>query len=242
VNILITNDDGFDAPGLRALFSTAKTLGQVTVVAPLRGQSMSGQAITTNNPIGVEKRKNDNFGQHYVCDGTPTDCVRLALKYLPLDSFDLVLSGINYGANAGVDVYYSGTVAAAREAAFGGLPALAVSQLIKPTWSDNWQRSTDLALQAIKEVINKPNFLQTPSLVNINLPDLPSDSQPQGIITCPLTTDPLAVEFTANQDEAIFSADYFARPAPEGSDFHYLINDWITVTPLLLDSTDHANI
>ncbi len=148
LRILVTNDDGLDAAGLAALFNAAKRLGDPFVVTTPDCRSITGHGATTKRTIKVDKRQDTRFGTCYICDGTTADSVRLALKHLPVGQVDMVLAGINHGANAGVDVYYSGTVAAAREAVLLGTTGIAVSQLIRPDWSDNWTRSTDLAARA----------------------------------------------------------------------------------------------
>lgn len=160
----------------------------------------------------------------------------------------MVLAGINHGANAGVDVYYSGTVAAAREAVLLGTTGIAVSQMIRPGWSDNWTRSTELAARALEELLPKLGDLSPPHFVNINLPDPQDGSKPRGIKHCPLTLEPLQTTFSAappgspESYEAKYTGRYFQRPAPPGFDFHYLMDDWITITPLTIDATDHTRL
>ena len=246
MNLLITNDDGVEAAGLFALFDTANRFGSPMVVAPKACHSIKSHAVTMNQAIHVEQVRNQRFGTHYTCSGTPADCVRLALRHLPIKPVDVVLSGINHGANAGVDVFYSGTVAAAREAVILGRTGIAISQLIRPSRSDNWDLTTELAARALGEVLADGNIVKTPRLININLPDLQSIDQLKGIQRCPLTPGPLETAFrsppgtaTVNYDTE-YTGRYFNRPATPGHDFHYLLDNWITITPLMIDATDHA--
>ncbi len=246
MNLLITNDDGIEAAGLFALFNTAKRFGSPTIVAPKACHSIKSHAVTMNHAIHVEQVRNQRFGTHYTCSGTPADCVRLALRHLPIEPVKVVLSGINHGANAGVDVFYSGTVAAAREAAILGKTGIAISQLIRPSRSDNWDLTAELAARALGEVLANGDVVKSPRLININLPDLHDIDQLKGIQHCPLTPEPLDTSFQSppggdtTSYETDYTGRYFNRPTPPGYDFHYLLDNWITITPLLIDATDHA--
>ena len=246
MKILVTNDDGFEAPGLRALFETAGIFGQPLVVAPADCHSIKGHAVTTNAAIRVVRHDHSRFGSCYTCDGTPADCVRIALKHLPFGSVDVVLAGINHGANAGVDVYYSGTVAAAREAAMLGKTGVAVSKLSRANTSDNWPQAAEFAEAALREVFEGSSSFVRPQLINVNLPDPLPEEQLRGIKHCALTPEALDTAFEPAPRESATSYDtrytgrYFNRPAPLGYDFHYLLNNWITITPLLIDATDHS--
>lgn len=248
MNIAVTNDDGPDAEGLAALFEVAQALGTATAVVSAESHSVKSHAVTMSSPIEVSPRQHPALGSCYICDCTPADCVRLALTHLPIGSVDVVLSGINHGANAGVDVYYSGTVAAAREAALLGKTGIAVSQLIRPQQSDNWQRTKDMARLALESVWPTIATSQGPRLFNINLPYLQDGQELQGIKYCPLTNEPLATSFRKPPENnstsytTEYSARYSDRPAPPGHDFHYLLNYWITITPLLLDTTDRSRL
>ena len=246
MKLLITNDDGVDAAGLFALFNAGKRFGSPTVVAPSACHSIKSHAVTMNHAIHVDQIRNQRFGMHYTCSGTPADCVRLALRHLPIEPVEVVLSGINHGANAGVDVFYSGTVAAAREAVILGKTGIAVSQLIRPARSDNWDLTAELAARALGEVLADGDVAESPQFININLPDLHDIDQLKGIQHCPLTPGPLETCFRSPHGAATTSYDtdytgqYFNRPATPGHDFHYLMDNWITITPLLIDPTDHA--
>ncbi len=246
MNLLITNDDGIEAAGLFALFDTARRFGSPTVVAPKACRSIKSHAVTMNQAIHVEQVRNQRFGTHYTCSGTPADSVRLALRHLPIEPVEVVLSGINHGANAGVDVFYSGTVAAAREAAILGRTGIAISQLIRPSRSDNWDLTAALAARALGEVLADGDAFESPRFININLPDLHDIDQLKGIQRCPLTPEPLDTSFRSppggdtTSYETDYTGRYFNRPTTPGHDFHYLLDNWITITPLLIDATDHA--
>jgi 5'/3'-nucleotidase SurE len=128
MRFLITNDDGYDAPGLMALYRALKPLGEVTVVAPLTCHSSKGHAVDTKNALRVERRHVDPYGPIHIAHASPADCIRVGLKHVMQEKPDFVIAGINPGANLGVDMFYSGTAAAAREAALLGVPAIALSR------------------------------------------------------------------------------------------------------------------
>ncbi len=248
MNILLCNDDGYDAPGLAALYEVAREFGDPVVVACRQAHSLKSHAITPNADISIEKRTDRILGTTYIVDGSPADCVRLGLRYLPLGSIDLVLSGINRGANVGIEVYYSGTVAAAREAAILNTPAIAVSQFLRYQASDNWQRAEQLARQALHELLGGTDISGLCGLTNVNLPDPAEGDTTKGIKRCPLELGALPMQFEPAprggdcEPSARYVGRYHDRPAATGSDVHYLRNDWITITPLLLDATDHQRI
>lgn len=149
LNFLVTNDDGIDSPGINALVDACASLGDVCVVAPTEEQSGVGHKLTTNRPISYQEIR----PRKYAVAGTPADCVRIAVLCLQTD-VDWVLSGINIGANFGVDLYSSGTVAAAREAAILGYPALAISQYYLDGVQIDWNTSAERATRSIARLIN----------------------------------------------------------------------------------------
>ena len=144
------------------------------------------------------------------------------------------------------DLFYSGTVAAAREAVILGRTGIAISQLIRPSRSDNWDLTTELAARALSEVLADGDAVESPQFININLPDLHDIDQLKGIRRCPLTPGPLETSFRSppgaatTSYETDYTGRYFNRPTTPGYDFHYLLDNWITITPLLIDATDHA--
>lgn len=237
LNILVTNDDGIEADGLEALVEAAQRLpgAQVTVLAPAFEQSQCGHRVTTREPLKVERCAGDRFK----VGGTPADCVRVALFGLGLKP-DLVLSGINHGGNMGQDLPISGTVAAVREAAYHGVPAIAFSHYLIRDLSLDWLRIgtwVDVVL----------NQLQGESLAagefwNVNFPHLPSTlcGVPEIVRTQPARS-PLGVEFIRRDSpnepsvsEFLYEASYSARPQDSGSDVEACFNGKISVSRVSL--------
>lgn len=174
MHILLTNDDGINAPGIRALWQELSAIGRVSVVAPDVERSASSQAITVHHPIRVDQHTiADSDIQAWRVGGTPTDCIKLALQSLLLDQRpDIVVSGINQGPNLGTDVLYSGTVSAAIEAALFNIPAVAVSL-------DSWKLGSDFmpAARFTSRLLATMTQQQLPpnTLINVNVPGLPED-------------------------------------------------------------------
>ena len=156
MRFLITNDDGYDAPGLLALREALSPLGEITVVAPAEQHSSKGHAVAAHQSIRVVKRHIDGLGASFVVHSTPADCVRVALRGLLDTPPDFVLAGINPGANLGVDANYSGTVSAAREAAILGVPGIAISQYMLSHVPLDWAATTQLASTIVAEIIKRP--------------------------------------------------------------------------------------
>jgi 5'-nucleotidase len=251
MRILLTNDDGHDAEGLATLYHAAGELGEVLVVAPDRQHSRQSHAITTTEPI--ELRRSARFKDGWQCSGTPADCVRLGLRHLPIGPIDLVMAGINHGGNLGVEVFYSGTIAAAREAALLGVPGIAVSQLLRDH-SEDWpaaRRMTARALCTLWELAGaggsgagqgSVNAARLAPLTSINLP-APADGKEMGVTLAALSPDPLVTSFTPPVDEgastvrAQYRARYFDRPARPESDVHAVFNNWITITMMNVDGS-----
>lgn len=173
MNILISNDDGIDSPGIFALAQELKKFANVTVVAPQSQMSAMGHALTINRPLRIHEfnRKNELFG--YSVDGTPADCVKVALSHVLDIKPDLVVSGINHGKNTAVNILYSGTVSAASEGMLTGIPSIAFSH-------DSHSYDRDMTIPAryagiIVKALTKNNNLPKKSLYNVNIPDLPFD-------------------------------------------------------------------
>lgn len=217
MTILITNDDGITAPGLAALYSVCRSLGfnssSIYTVAPDRELSQNGHRITTYTPIQVEQLD----AQRYSVSGTPADCVRLALSELLPNKPALILAGINPGGNMGQDLYISGTVAAVREAAYHGIPAVAISHYFKRDLTLCWETASQRAAQVLKILLNKK--LGDGFFWNINLPHLPSDAaEPEIIFDCPPERQPLPNSFESDKDGYLYSGDYSQRPQSPSSD------------------------
>jgi 5'/3'-nucleotidase len=224
VHILVTNDDGIDAPGLAALVEVAQTLGQVTVVAPAHHMSGCSHAATTDRPLQLV----DHGLRRFSVTGTPVDCVRLALlRHVP--DVDLVLSGINDGGNLGADVLMSGTVAAAREALLLGRRAIAVSQYRRRGRRPDWPRSIQMTAAALAE-LSRQNGDRV-SCWNVNLPDL-EVLDLHGIVQCPLDPNPLPISYEPLGDVFAYTSDYHARPRTAGCDVAVCFGGSIAVTRL----------
>ena len=185
MHILLTNDDGISAPGLMAVYKLLATIADVTVVAPSQTRSGASHSITLS-PIECKKVSIEDQFTGYSIDGSPADCVKLALmKIIDIKSkpVDLVVSGMNYGANTGVYVHYSGTVAAAREAAFCGVPAVAISA----AYHDDLD--FDEAAKYAFGVVRKLLPLKHRDIITINIPDITSNGNPKGVKVLPNSTN-----------------------------------------------------
>jgi 5'-nucleotidase len=229
MTFLLTNDDGIDAPGLRAM---QRAIAQIhaaptVLVAPKNHQSGCSHQTSTHRPIAVEQRAEREFA----VDGTPVDCTRLGLRYLQPDA-TWVLSGINAGGNLGADVYVSGTVAAVREAALLRFPGIAISHYIHRGRAIDWDRATDLAVQVLQTLLAEP--LPEGAFWNVNLPHLtPQDPDPK-LIHCPCCTQPLPTDFQLDQDQFIYVGDYAKRPRDPGSDTEVCFSGHIAITRIHL--------
>ena len=166
MKILLTNDDGIEAAGLHATYDAIESIGEVHVVAPSRVQSATSHAITLHRPMLVTPYECRKF-KGFAVDGRPADCVKLALAEL-VGPVDLVVSGINHGANVGINVHYSGTVGAAREAAFQGIAAIALSLHLGDKTQDHYARAANHARKAIDAVLEVG--IDPGVLVNVNVP------------------------------------------------------------------------
>src|SRR3954463_4510812 len=179
MKLLLTNDDGIDAPGLEALADAARHFGEPIVVAPAGAQSGVSHAVTWQEGVRIEQREEKRFAIH----GTPADCTRLGLLRVVPDA-RWVLSGINHGANLGADVYYSGTVAAVREAVLHGWPGIAFSQYLRNDMGSDWSRATSWAVRVLTDLLSRP--IEPGLFYNVNLPHLDADAPEPEIVFCPL--------------------------------------------------------
>ena len=227
VKILITNDDGIDEPGIAALETVCRSLGETVVVAPAEPRSAISHQVTEAGEIAVERRRPG----WYAVDGTPADCVRLAVRELCRDA-DWVLAGINSGANLGMDVYVSGTVAAAREAAIQGARALALSQHYRRHGVIDWESSSRRAAAVIRDVLARE--LQAGEFWSANLPD-PLPGRPgDEIVECELDASPSAVGYERTPPGFVWRADYHDRPRRAGRDIDVCFGGRISLTRLTL--------
>jgi 5'-nucleotidase len=227
MKLLLTNDDGIDAPGLGALYEAASRLGQPIVVAPAAALSGCSHQVTTNDPIRVEERAAGKLAVH----GTPADCVRVALHEWAADA-EWVLSGINAGGNLGSDVYHSGTVAAVREAALHGRPGIAISQYRKRGLAVDWHRSASWVVPLLRHLLSQPHAAG--AFWNVNLPHLDAAAADPAVIFCPLELAPLPVSFRKDGDLLHYDGDYHQRRRGSGSDVDVCFGGAIAVTRLTL--------
>jgi 5'-nucleotidase len=237
MKILISNDDGYKADGIAALIRELNKISDLIVVAPDRNRSGSSSSLTLDKAIKVSK-VNNSF---YYTDGTPTDCIHIALTGLIDFIPDLVVSGINHGPNMGDDTIYSGTVAAAMEGYLLNIPSFAVSM-----GSDN-PKNFNTAAKVTADLINlynKKKFL--PTLLNINIPDLPY-SDLKGIEITRLgkrhAAEP-AIKDDENNNETLFWIGAAGKPndGGPGTDFNAIENNRVSITPIHGDLTDHKKI
>lgn len=245
MRILITNDDGIHAPGILALKQVLETIGEVKVVAPERQRSAAGHGMTLHKPLRINETKLADGSQAFATSGTPTDCVILGLDVVCEGECDVVVSGINLGSNLGWDVTYSGTVAAAFEAAILGRPAIAVSLALDR--SDEG-RTPDFGAAArftallVKQLLGAP--LPPHTFLNVNVPALPEEEISGATIThqgrreyhdrIVARNDPAGRPYYwqyGNLDER--------NPDP-GSDVHAIQNKRISITPIQLDLTAYS--
>ncbi len=239
MRILVANDDGYLAPGLQALVEACHGLADIDVVAPAQNSSGTSNALTLQRPLTVWTAANG----YRVIDGTPSDCVHMALTGLLAVRPDLVVSGINNGANMGDDTLYSGTVAAAMEGYLFGIPSIAFS-LAKQGWQ-HLDTAGRVARALIEQVLREPP-LAAPWLLNVNIP-----ARPFGTLAGQRTTRlgrRHASEGMIRQNNPRGEPIYWigaagdAREAGEGTDFHAVEQGCVSVTPLQVDLTDHASL
>jgi 5'-nucleotidase len=239
MRILIANDDGYLAPGLAALIQACEGLGELDVVAPEQNASGTSNSLTLNRPLSVYTAAN---GVRYI-NGTPSDCVHIALTGLLEHKPDLVVSGINQGANMGDDTLYSGTVAAAMEGFLFGVPAIAFSQIEK-----GWVH-LDAAARVARDVIQHAlaeTPARSPFLLNVNIPNRPDAQRLPRVVTRlgrRHASEPV-IRQTSPRGETVYwiGAAGDAREAGEGTDFHAIANGQVSITPLQVDLTDHAAV
>jgi len=238
MKILISNDDGYLATGINALTDALEQVADVVVVAPDRNRSAASSSLTLNTPLRVSEVARNR----YKVDGTPSDCVHLALTGFLDDEPDLVVSGINHGANLGDDVIYSGTVAAAMEGRFLGLPTIAVSLV------GHDLRHFDTAARVASELVQKIEraSLAADVVLNVNVPNRPYDEL-QGIHATRLG-------FRHKSEQILKDRDPYGRPiywvgpagkgqdAGEGTDFYAVEHGGVAITPLKVDLTRHEAV
>lgn len=239
MKILISNDDGVHAPGLEALYQELKSLGtEVTVVAPDRNLSGASSSLTLTNPLRLQQHKNG----FYSVNGTPTDCVHLAINQLLSSPPDIVVAGINHGANLGDDTFYSGTVSAAAEGRNLGLPAVAISLVSRN--EDNMLTAAKVAKQVILSLVEQP--LPSQQILNVNVPDVEFE-QITGFAVTRLGSRHKAELMEKQQDPWGRDIYWYGKlgdelDAGEGTDFNAINNNKVSITPLKIDMTAYDSI
>ena len=237
MHILLSNDDGYRAPGLLCLAEALADFGTISVVAPDRDRSGASNSLTLQVPLRARRLENG----HVCVEGTPTDCVHLAITGLLSEEPDLVVAGINHGTNLGDDVLYSGTVAAATEGRFLGLPALAIS--IGAQNPNYLETAARVAVSLIRQLIQRP-LAENQLILNVNVPDLPWHRL-KGMQVTRLghrhKAEPV-LEARDPRGKRVYwigpaGAEQDAGP---GTDFYALRQGWVSITPLQVDLTHHG--
>jgi 5'-nucleotidase len=209
--ILITNDDGVSAPGIRALIEVMSEIGEVIVVAPDKPQSAMGHAITINNTLHLNKISKDTDAiMEYSCSGTPVDCVKIAVHEILKRKPDLCVSGINHGSNSSINVIYSGTMSAAVEAGIEGIQAIGFS-LLDYDWDADFEQIKSYIKNITLEVLNKK--LPEGVILNVNFPKL-KEKEIKGIKIC-------------RQANAIWMEKFDKRKTPQGKDYYWLTGEFV---------------
>ena len=242
MRILVTNDDGILAPGIAALAQALEPLGEIDVVAPESGQSGAAHAITFMAPLITQQVTVGGKLQGWSVDGSPADCVKLAVCELCGGRPDLVVSGINAGSNRGVDVIYSGTVAAAVEAAFIGIPSLAIS--LETSRELDFERAATYARSIVERAVALG--ISPGMVLNVNIPRL-DRGEPKGVKVVPQSTTPWTDSYDRRTDprgRAYFwlSDQGDREPEEHDTDLSALRDGYITVTPLQYDLTQYAQL
>jgi 5'-nucleotidase len=238
MRILVSNDDGYFAPGISVLAEALARCADVTVVAPERDRSGASNSLTLDRPLSVRRAPN---GYIYV-NGTPTDCVHLAVTGLLEELPDVVVSGINYGANMGDDTIYSGTVAAATEGFLLGIPSIAISLVAEG--GGHFETAARIACELVQRFAERP--LNQSMLLNVNVPDV-EHADVRGTVVTRLgkrhKAEPV-VKSTTPRGEVVYwvGAAGGAQDAGPGTDFHAAANGMVSITPLQVDLTRYAQV
>ena len=242
--ILVTNDDGISAPGIRALISVMSEIGTVVVVAPDSPQSAMGHAITINNTLHLNKiSAEDSEITEYSCSGTPVDCVKMAVNEILKEKPDLCVSGVNHGSNSSINVIYSGTMSAAVEAGIEGIPAIGFS-LLDYNWNADFEQIKPFIKKIALQVLE--NSLPEGTVLNVNFPKLKTENI-KGIKIC-------------RQAKAFWQEKFDKRVTPFGKEYYWLTgefinldkgedtdewalaNDYVSIVPVHYDLTAHHAI
>jgi len=242
--ILVTNDDGILAPGIRILISVMRTIGEVIVVAPDKPQSATGHAITINNTLYLDKISKENDAiTEYSCSGTPVDCVKLAVNEILKRKPDLCVSGVNHGSNSSINVIYSGTMSAAVEAGIEGIPAIGFS-LLDYDWNADFEPIKSFIKKITLETIS--NGLPKGVVLNVNFPKL-KEKEIKGIKVCRQAKAMWVEKFDKRKtpfgkDYYWLSGEFINQDKGEDTDEWALENGYISVVPVQFDLTAHHSI
>lgn len=239
--ILITNDDGITAPGIKSLIEAAKTLGKVVVVAPDKAQSGMGHAITIGNPLRLEKVDLFTDIEAWQTSGTPVDCVKLAVDKILHRKPDLCISGINHGANHSINVIYSGTMSAAMEASIESIPSIGFS-LLDYRFEADFTAAAHYAHQIIKTVLT--NKLDKHLLLNVNIPSVPKEKI-KGIMVCKQAYAKYKEEFDERKDPHgkkyyWLTGKFINFDKAKDTDVWALKNNYVSVVPVQFDLTNYT--
>ncbi|MCR5662928.1 MAG: 5'/3'-nucleotidase SurE [bacterium] len=244
MRVLLTNDDGIDAPGLRALIEAFKPLGEVTVVAPDVQRSAAGHSITFHEPVRITRHEQHDNVIEYAITGTPSDCVLMGLYELMPERPDIVISGINHGANMGFDITYSGTVSAAMEGMIQGTKSIAVS--LHGRGPVHYETAAIYAVKFAEKMVSGELAIPEQTFLSINVPDLSSDKVK-------------GVRFT-RIGRSVYNQYITKRTDPQGRDYYWISGDLprglneadtdfeaieancISVTPVSFDLTDYKTL
>jgi 5'-nucleotidase len=238
--ILVTNDDGVFAPGIRTLIKVMRKLGRVVVVAPDRGRSAQGHAITVSSPLRVKKLKEEEFYKEYGCNGTPVDCVKLGRQIVLRRNPDLLVSGINHGSNASINVIYSGTMAAVFEAAIDKVPAIGFS-LNDYSYAADLSHTEKYIENIARNVLE--NGLPEGVCLNVNIP-ANSDKAIKGVKVCRQSMGSWVEEFDERVDprgrDYYWITGVFSNPDHvAGTDTMAMEENYVSVVPMKFDFTDY---
>jgi len=242
--ILVTNDDGMFAPGIKALVAVARQYGEVVVVAPDSPQSGQGHAITLSKPLRLQKVDVFEGIEAYECSGTPVDCVKLAKSIVLKDrKIDLCVSGINHGSNASINIIYSGTMSAAMEASIEGIPSIGFS-FLEYSFDADFTAPKHYADIIIKHALEKS--LGDALLINVNIPSLPV-SEIKGIKVCKQADGNWTEDFVESKDPRgqsyyWMTGEFVWETKDNDSDIWALKNGYVSVVPSMHDLTDYMSI
>lgn len=220
--ILVTNDDGYDAPGINYLVALARKFGDVVLVGPMTGQSGMSHAVTLNDPIRLKKISEEPGLSVYACSGTPADCVKIALNKILDVNPDLLLSGINHGSNSSVSLFYSGTVAAVVEGCMNSVPSIAFS-VDNHSVHANFELAVHFAEPIIREALK--NGIPNKTCLNVNFPNIPLE-ECKGVKVC-------------RQTNGVWKEEFEQRVDPQGKDYYWLTGYFKNEEPDEVDTDDY---